>query len=284
MKRSILISIILISTTMSLSAQTASRVVRLYDGAAPSPSTELAEVADSTGRQVAGRSVCRITNVSEPSIEIHKAYSDRPATRSVIIAPGGAYNILAYNLSGTEACKFLNSCGVDAVLLKYRVPRPEGREKHAIALEDMTQAVMMVRDRSEEFGICGECVGVMGFSAGAHLSAMASTNYPSAKLRPDFTILIYPAYLNKEGSLTLSDELRPTTDTPPTFIAQAEDDSAYIDSSFAYGYALKELGVPLTMHIYSNGGHGFGFRDNGTASDRVRHDLEAWLKEMENEK
>src|SRR5262249_23600897 len=146
-----------------------------------------------------------------------------------LVSPGGGYNILALDLEGTEVCEWLNSLGVTAVLLKYRVPKRAGQEKHAAALQDAQRALSLVRYRAKEFGIHPQRLGVLGFSAGAHLSAVLSTatertyapvdDADTVDLRPSFTALIYPAYLTvKESGDAISPELKITTNTPPTFI------------------------------------------------------------------
>ena len=208
----------------------------------------------------------------------------------MVVCPGGGYNILAYDLEGDEVCEWLNNLGITAVLLKYRVPRREGLEKHTAPLQDLQRAIGYVRAHAEEMNIDPQRIGVMGFSAGGHLSAMASNNfdkrtYPAVdaadkvSCRPDFCLLVYPAYLDGEN-FKLAPELKVSAATPPTMLVQTEDDKSYINSSLFYYYALKEAGVPARMHLYSKGGHGYGLRDTGAAVNEWPDRAEDWFREL----
>src|SRR4029077_5737538 len=155
---------------------------------------------------IAGKTVIKLTNVSDPTITIYRAPREKNTGAAVVAFPGGGYSILAMDLEGTEVCEWLNSIGVTGVLLKYRVPKRTGLEKHTAALQDAQRSVGLVRSRAKEFGIDPQRIGVLGFSAGGHLAAALSTSaldrtYPSVdeldkvSCRPDFSVLIYPAYL-----------------------------------------------------------------------------------------
>ncbi|MPN09217.1 hypothetical protein SDC9_156506 [bioreactor metagenome] len=161
------------------------------------------QVDDQSGNRVAGCPVLRISNVSEPTLTFYPAPAGNNTGATIIVNPGGGYNILAYNLEGSEICKRFNSFGINCVLVKYRVPRREGLEKHTAPLQDLQRAIAYTRSHAGEWNIDPGRIGVMGFSAGAHLSAMASTAYgeptypkvdayDDVSLRPDFCILIYP--------------------------------------------------------------------------------------------
>ena len=244
--------------------------VLLFPDGAPGESTKLVEKADTDGGKTGGETVLRITDVSEPTITVYPASQELASGAAMVVCPGGGYNILAYDLEGDEVCEWLNDLGVTAVLLKYRVPRREGRAKHEAPLQDVQRAIGYVRAHAAEMDIDPERIGVMGFSAGAHLSAMASNSfqkrtYPrvdaadDVSCRPDFCLLVYPAYLDGKD-FQLAPEVKVSSSTPPTLLIQAEDDKAYINSSLFYYYALKEAGVPAWMHLYSKGGHGYGLR------------------------
>jgi acetyl esterase/lipase len=209
---------------------------------------------------------------------------------TIIVNPGGGYNILAYNLEGSEICKRFNSHGVNCVLLKYRVPRREGLEKHVAPLQDLQRTIAYTRAHADEWGIDANRIGVMGFSAGAHLSAVASTNYgersypkvdsfDEVSLRPDFTILVYPAYLSGER-FGIAPELHVDADTPPTILIQTQDDRNYINSSLFYYYALKEAKVPAAMHLYPSGGHGYGLRNTGHTVNEWPFRVISWLRDI----
>ena len=264
--------------------------ILLFPKGAPGETTKLIEKADADGGKTGGETVLRITNVSEPTITVYSAPDEVATGAAVVVCQGGGYNILAYDLEGEEVCEWLNNLGVTAVLLKYRVPRREGRAKHEAPLQDVQRAIGYVRTHAEEMNLDPQRIGVMGFSAGGHLSAMASNNfdkrtYPAvdaadkASCRPDFCLLVYPAYLDGEN-FQLAPEVKVSSTTPPTMMIQAEDDKSYINSSLFYYYALKEAGVPAWMHLYSKGGHGYGLRDTGAAVNEWPDRAEDWFREI----
>ena len=264
--------------------------IQLFPKGAPGEQTKLIEKALPEGGKVGGASVLRRSGVSDPTITIYPA-SDEVATGSaMVVCPGGGYEILAYDLEGDEICQWLNEIGVTAVLLKYRVPRRTGLEKHTAPLQDVQRAISLVRSKAEELNLDPQRIGVMGFSAGAHLAAMASTSYDKrtypevdaadkVSCKPDFCLLVYPAYLDGPN-FTIAPELKVTAQTPPTMLVQTEDDKSYINSSLFYYYALKEAGVPATMHLYSKGGHGYGLRDTGNAVNEWPYRAEEWFMEL----
>ncbi len=223
---------------------------------------------------VAGQRVIRLGNVSKPTMTLFRAPQDKDTGAGVIVLPGGGYNILAWDLEGTEVCAWLNSIGVNAVLVKYRVPKRPGLDRHAPALQDAQRTFSLVRSRAGEFGIDPSRLGVLGFSAGGHLSAALSASaatrtYPLVdtadriSCRPDFSILIYPAYLTlKEQGDKINPETAVTSNTPPAFIAMTQDDPVRVESALFYSVALKQAGVPFELHIYPKGGHGYGLRRN----------------------
>jgi acetyl esterase/lipase len=206
---------------------------------------------------------------------VYRAPKEKATGAAAVVFPGGGYSILAMDLEGTEICEWLNSIGVTAVLVKYRVPVRAGRPRWAAPLEDAQRAIGLVRQRAGELGIDAARIGVLGFSAGGHLAAMASTNfearsYPAVDAadavssRPDFCVLIYPAYLTvKEEGDRVAPELKLAKSTPPTFLVQAEDDGVRVETSLFYYAALRNAGVPAEMHLYPVGGHGYGLRPAG---------------------
>ena len=217
--------------------------------------------------------IARITDVSRPTLSFYPATAvgcnARPA---VVVCPGGGYSILAWNHEGLDIVSWLNSRGVSAFLLKYRCP---GRRDAALA--DAARAVRLVRAEADALNILPDKIGIIGFSAGAHLAARLSC-LPAGKepyepsddidrlpCRPDFQIMIYPAYISRENFGTDPD-FAITGETPPTFIMQSEDDGL-IDSSVCYYIALKKAKVPVEMHLFSRGGHGYGLLRNGNPTE-----------------
>jgi acetyl esterase/lipase len=188
---------------------------------------------------------------------------------AALVFPGGGYVRLSMELEGTEICQWLNSIGMACVLVKYRVPETQHYPENAEDLEDAQQAMRMTRSHAKEWGIDPKRIGVIGFSAGAHLAVVLSThpdfqgkNVPPSTVdaRPDFQMVMYPGYTSlPDGSVPES--VKPTASVPPTFLVQAENDTtAHPESSIYYFMALKNAEIPAEMHIYAEGGHGFGLR------------------------
>jgi len=267
--------------------------IPLWPEGAPGDKGELPAEADTTKAtdgQVGGRRVMRIGNVSNPTITIFPSPKERDTGAAVLVCPGGGYHILAWDLEGTEVCDWLNSIGVTGVLLKYRVPRRPGLPAHAAPLQDAQRAMGIVRQRAVEFGIDPKRIGVLGFSAGGHLAATLSNNYDARtypkvdaadeqSCRPDFSVLVYTAYLTvKEEGDKLAPEMRVTSQTPPTFLAQTEDDGVRVETSLFYYLALKNAKVAAELHIYPTGGHGYGLRPGRDFVTTWPQRADDWLK------
>lgn len=283
-----LLFLLLMASTLSIAAQ--QKPVLLFPNGAPGEKETLIETEELSGNKTGGCPISRITNVSAPTLTFYPAPADNNSGATILVNPGGGYNILAYNLEGTEICKRLNSFGINCVLVKYRVPRREGLEKHAAPLQDLQRAIAYTRAHAKEWRIDRDKIGVMGFSAGAHLSVMASNGfdeltyppmdeYDRENIRPDFCMLIYPAYLDG-NHFGVAPEIKVTDKTPPTFLVQTQDDTNYINSSLFYYYALKEAGVPAAMHLYPSGGHGYGSRNTGDAVNEWPFRAVSWLREI----
>jgi acetyl esterase/lipase len=288
MKKVFYPSLLIMSLFMPVQAQ--EKIVKLFPEGVPGETVQMNEEASEDGNKVAGENVLRITNISDPSIIIYEASEETASGSVMIVCPGGGYNILACDLEGDEVCLWLNELGITAVLLKYRVPRREGKEKHEAPLQDLQRAISYIRTNAEHLNVDPERIGVMGFSAGAHLAVMACNSfdkrtYPpvkkidNASCRPDFCLLVYPAYLSGEH-FQLAPEIQVSSRTPPTMLIQTEDDRSYIDSSLFYYYALKEAGVPVWMYLYSKGGHGYGLRDTGAVVNSWPDRAEDWFREI----
>jgi len=247
----------------------------LWPAGAPGASTAKGPEQDTTtlqDRQVAGRPVIRIGNVSAPTITLYPAKRSQNSGPTVVVFPGGSYRIIAIDLEGTEVCDWLNSIGVNCVLLKYRVPDSGPFPKSGAALQDAQRAIGIVRQRAAEWHLDPKRVGVLGFSAGGHLAAAVSTHYEQRlyaavdaadqlSCRPDFAVIMYPGYLaNSEKNFEFSPDIPVTPSTPPAFLVQAENDQVHVENVVEYFMALKRSGVPAELHIYAEGGHGYGLR------------------------
>ena len=219
----------------------------------------------------------RITNISRPTLAVYPAASKQAP--AILISPGGGYTNVVPGKEGYEVAAWLNSIGVTALVLKYRVPN--NREG---ALQDIQRAIRLAHENAKAWNIDRKRLGVMGFSAGGHLSAKASMLFGTSsyaaidkvdrhKTRPDFAVLVYPAYLEKDGLVSTDANL------PPTLILGTVDDKTYFVSSKAYHEALDAAKLPNKLIVYHTGGHGYGMRATGEAQAWT-NDTEKWLREM----
>lgn len=261
-------------------------------GAAPGVVANAPAEVDTTSAKdnlIAGKPLIRLGNVSNPTITLYSPKNGNTGA-AVVVFPGGGYQILAIDLEGTEVCDWLNSAGITCVLLKYRVPDTGPYPKSPAALEDAQRAVGMVRQHAAEWGIDPNRIGVLGFSAGAHLAAALSTHYDKRlydsvdaadqlSCRPDFAVIVYPGYLaNAEKGMAPNPDIQPTAQTPPTFIVQAEDDPVHVENATTYFLQLKNAKVPAELHVYAEGGHGYGLRRTALPVTSWPQTVETWLR------
>ena len=252
--------------TGTITVALAQTEVPLWERTMPGKKTKKAEAVNPNKSD----DVIRLTNVSKPTLTFYPAKKSAYPSPMVLVCPGGGYNILAFNKEGTEVASWLNSIGISAGILKYRVPK--NREG---ALEDARCAIRMVRARAKEWNIDPKHVGMLGFSAGGHLTAACSNSAD----RPDFTILIYPAYLSKPIGTELVDEIKIDENTPPAFVIQTLDDKHYYRSSLAYTTALSAKGIPVELHLFAKGGHGYGLRPSTHPVSQWPALCKAWMRE-----
>lgn len=239
-------------------------------GAQPNPAPEV-DTTTARDNLIAGKPLIRLGNVSHPTLTLYKPRG-RNMGAAVVVFPGGGYRILAIDLEGTEVCDWLTSSGISCILVKYRVPDSGPYPKSSAALQDAQRAVGLVREHAADWQIDPQRIGVLGFSAGAHLSAALSTHYDqrlydpidaadALSCRPDFAVIIYPGYLAlSEENFAPNHEIHVTAQTPPSFIVQAEDDPVHVENATVYFLALKNAKVPAELHIFAQGGHGYGLR------------------------
>jgi acetyl esterase/lipase len=256
-------------------------------GAQPNPAPEV-DTTKPTDNLIAGKPLIRLGNVSSPTLTLYPV-KGKSTGAAVLVFPGGGYQILAIDLEGTEVCDWLNSAGIACLLVKYRVPNTGPYPKSDAALQDAQRAVGLVRQHAAEWHIDPKRVGVLGFSAGGHLAAAISTHYDKRlyepidaadqlSCRPDFAVVIYPGYLaNAEKDFAANPDINPTADTPPTFIVQAEDDPVHVENAVVYFLQLKKAKVPAELHIYANGGHGYGLRRTALPVTTWPQTAEIWF-------
>jgi len=256
-------------------------------GAPPNPAPE-ADITSATDHTVAGKPVIRLGNISTPTLTLYPPKGKNTGA-AVVVFPGGGYHIVAIDLEGTEVCDWLNSAGVSCVLVKYRVPDTGPYPKSSAALQDAQRSLGLVRSHAAEWHIDPHRIGVLGFSAGAHLSAALSTHFEQRlydavdaadqlSCRPDFAVIIYPGYLAlSEQNFAANADIPVTDKTPPTFILQTEDDPVHVENATVYFLQLKNAKVPAEMHIYAEGGHGYGLRRSDQPVTGWPRLVETWL-------
>ena len=289
-------------------------------GAAPDPQrVKGPEFAETSGKDflIAGRPAVGVSNVTRPTMTVY-APQGRNTGVTVVVFPGGGYQELAIDLEGSEVCDWLTPKGITCVLLKYRVtdvgtyPKSGPYPESPMALEDAQRTMGLLRLHAAEWHIDAHKIGVLGFSAGGHLSAAISTHYArrlyppvdaadKESCRPDFAVAIYPGHLSiaaaeadarrgakkfvvhrpvgDDGHLAMNPEVPVTAQTPPTFLLQAEDDHVdNVDDSLAYYIALRRAGVRVEMHLYAQGGHAFGLRRTKFPITGWPQLVETWLR------
>ncbi|MEO6731809.1 MAG: alpha/beta hydrolase, partial [Ferruginibacter sp.] len=251
--------------------------------------------------------ITRIAKVSVPTITM---YTPAKANgKAVIICPGGGYSILAFDKEGTRVAEEFNKWGVTAFVLKYRLPDDSTNvDKSMAPLQDAQQAIKMVRANAAKWGIDRNKIGIMGFSAGGHLAATATTHFnykadaantDTTSARPDFSILVYPvisfdstiahggsrnnlagSHATAEKIKFFSNELQVTPQTPPVFLVHAGDDNGVpVENSIRFYQACIKNKVAAEMHLYPKGGHGFGM-NNKTTDDNWLERLQNWMNRL----
>ncbi len=284
-----LLSLLLLVTSLALPAQTPAPVVlKLWPGAVPGEqSFDASKVVPPAPRN---DGIERIGLVTEPTLTVYPAPAPGNTRTAVLVAPGGGYNILAWNHEGTEIAEWLNSLGVSAAVLKYRVPRRSPDIPHAAPLQDAQRALALMRQNAAAWGFDTDRVGMLGFSAGGHLTVMTAVTagertYPAQDAAdeqvaaPNFLIPIYPAYLADErvpGELYPS--IKVTAAFPPTFMAVTHDDVLRGLNAARLYIALRTANVSGELHIYTRGGHGYGIRPSDNPVSTWHHRLADWLR------
>ena len=255
-------------------------MIYLWPGKVPGEVKEKTAPSVDTSQKDA---IIRFSEVTNPALEV---FLPKPGTNNqsaVIVCPGGGYQILAYDLEGTEIAAWLNKMGFTAFVLQYRIPN-----KKEDALQDAQRAMRVVRDNCKKWNLNPDRIGIMGFSAGGSLSARTSVLFnkktyspidksDSLSCRPSFTMLIYPAYLDQGPNLSLTPELELNKNVPPIFIFQTADDP-YGNSALVMASALRNAKLPVELHLLPEGGHGYGVRPGKIAATTWPVLAEQWLK------
>lgn len=248
--------------------------------------------------------ILRIGKVSIPGYQYFRVANDQIKRPCVIICPGGGYGILAATHEGTDVAAYFNTIGINAIVLKYRIPNSAHQVNKSIApLQDAQQAIYLARTNASEWGIDANKMGIMGFSAGGHLASTLATHYEDIKVanqenisyRPNFQILIYPVISfnsyghmgsrnNLIGPVILEDQVHYFSNeehinknTPPAFLVHAKDDqSVVVENAINYYKQLQENQVPSELYLFEKGGHGFGMK-NKTSDVYWPELMKQWL-------
>jgi acetyl esterase/lipase len=255
------------------------KVIPLWPGAAPGSEHWSYEETDRIGPQDTTR---RISNVTHPTLTVYVPEAGVAVGTAIVVCPGGGFRFLSIENEGSAVARWLNSIGITAFVLKYRVMRTgdadEGdaakmseRRKEVIplAIADGQQALRLVRSRAAEWKISPDRIGIMGFSAGGYVAAAVGLRHDSDS-RPNFVMPIYPG---------TPDDVTAPADAAPIFLVHADDDKtvAPLDHSIRLYDAWKKAGISAEMHIYSRGGHGFGMRKRDLPIDTWTDRLRDWL-------
>ena len=249
-----------------------------------------------------------VEKVSIPSYQYFRVANDNQKRPCVIICPGGGYTILAAGHEGTDVAKYFNSIGVNAIVLKYRIPNDANQIDKSIApLQDAQQAILLARTNADTWGIDKNKIGIMGFSAGGHLASSLATHYNDVKidnptkvsLRPDFQILIYPVIsfgpeghegsrINLIGNANdektkkaidyFSSEKQITKDAPIAFLVHSKDDDVVpVANAIHYYDNLIAHKVPAELYLYEKGAHGYGMK-NPTSEIVWTSVMKTWMQ------
>ena len=273
-------------------------VVPLWPHGAPEPASSTTPEADVTTPAdplISGHRTRRLTNVSVPTLSVYSPAANNTGTAALVF-PGGGYVRLAWDGEGTDTCEWLNSIGVTCLLVKYRVPERGRYPDNPADLEDAQQAMRIARTHAVQWHIDPNHIGVVGFSAGGNLAVLLSTHPEDAHVKatpaaadvddsisakPDFAIVVYPAYLAVEPADAALDPMyQPNHFTPPTFLLQAQDDAHYGRNAIVYYRALMDARIPSELHYFATGGHGFGIHPAGRPEENWTKLAATWLESV----
>lgn len=298
------VSLLILLFGMTISCFSQSKEIKLWDNI---PGAITAEGYKEEPRIDAQGNITGIRKVTEPTLKIFLAENKGVKNTAVVICPGGGYALLSHEKEGDKVAKWLQSIGVSAFVLKYRLPSDAIMKDKTIGpLQDAQEAIRTLRRNADEWNLDTSKIGILGFSAGGHLASTLSTHYndkvyeskDNTSAQPDFSILIYPV-ISMEDGIThsgskenligknarselvtkYSNEKQVNENTPKTFLVHATDDKAVpVENSINYYLALKQNKVPTEMHLYENGGHGFGLGVAGT-NKNWPNACEKWLAE-----
>lgn len=277
------------------------KIIDIWNGKVPGsiPNSNYKQIVDSA-------SWIKMRFITRPTIRVYRAPADKNTGTAVLVCPGGGYYGISFVNEGTEVAKWLNSIGVSAIVLYYRLPDDAIMKNKSIApLQDGQEAIRIVRRRAREWGIDPQKIGIMGFSAGGHLASSVSTHFnekvynpiDSTSARPNFSVLIYPV-ISMDSTIThmgsrvsllgetpspelvkrFSNELQVSSETPPAFLVHSLDDGAVrVQNSINYALSMHKFNIPCELHIYQTGGHGYGLGKSANTESTWPEACRKWL-------
>lgn len=263
-------------------------VIPVWQGKAPGETKDIGPEKQEPANPKDTSPVKRLSNVSTPTLTVLRPA--KPNGTGVIVCPGGGHRILAWDKEGTEAGEWLNSLGITAFILKYRVPARDENFRYKAAVQDAQRAVSLIRSRAKDFGIATDRIGMLGFSAGGETAALTaifeerlypvSDSIDKVTAKPNFAILLYPGGLLEKDKPQLKEYVKATKNTPPMFFAHANDDKVSpLNSALLYA-ELKKFEIPSELHIFAKGGHGFGLRSSAYPASAWPVRCKEWMTSM----
>jgi acetyl esterase/lipase len=264
--------------------------IKLWPNGLPVGAVQLPEAKVAAAKKIEDPE--RIAWVDDPTLTLYRAPQAKANGVGLIICPGGAYNKLAWVKEGLEVAEYFNRQGVTCAVLKYRIPRRDPNTPHKEPLQDAQRAIRVMRHNAKSWGIDPTRIGILGFSAGGHLTTMAGLHSAKAtyektdpaddlSARPDFICPIYPAYYADERNPgPLAPEMKVSMNAPPVFIAVTSDDKLRGYNSAQFYLELKKAGVAAELHVYHKGGHGYGIRPSENPISAWHHRCAEWMKAM----
>ena len=267
--------------------QEQAEVLKLWPAQPPGPALNVGEERDFyklTDKRIAGRKIIKLGNVSTPEAHVFLPAAELSIGSAIVVCPGGGFSILAWDLEGTEVAQWLNSIGVAAIVLKYRVPTRTQKVPWKAPVQDAQRTISLVRSNAKKWNIDPDRIGVLGFSAGgvtAIRTSIATERYyeksdaaDEFSCTPNCSILVYTAGVADPttSNTKMLEDIKVTGDPPPAFMVHAFDDFVPVENCILYMTALKKAKVPSELHLYDAGGHGFGLRPV------AEHPITGWPK------
>lgn len=250
--------------------------LKLFPDAPPAKPAPVSEASAKVIATYGKPSPAHVMDVVDPTITVYKP--EKPNGACVIVAPGGGYMFLSYVHEGSQVCEWLNTIGVTGVLLKYRVPTRDEKEPFAMPVEDARKAITLSREHAAEWGVDPKRIGLLGFSAGGNLLGHAACD---AGVRPDFGIMIYGGgFLDPNDKTKFREGFSVPKDAPPMFLAVAHDDKSNPIEATRLYLEYKRQNIPVELHIFTKGGHGFGMRAAGNPVNDWPQRVADWMRSM----